>query len=458
MVGRPRGDHPGRGRRAQLRLGAAIVANSATQSCCARPPRPDVVSHAFRLSEGETALVASAGQGLGLLAAGQARVAFQVIASPAEHPGLIQPRRTRRHQRRGGRLLHRARRRSRPPWPRTRPHQSAVFTLVDDPEGELRNAATCRYIAGAREPGRQPPVRLPDRSRHDPVPARTHGGSPCAGRRTRAALALTALTTTVVRLRSLLRARRHATYTDGARVITVLAPPKVDPRGAEALWSHLMGLLRPARARLLTGQPHLAFEYCWSSSGVRVRFWVPGTVPPHMIERAIVSAWPGSHTDTLPPRPTPFRCRRPRWPPGACGSAARFRPSAPTMALTRCARCWGLQPALPPTSTRRQVLARPVTGRRALFALRHQGEVLRGGSASCRPPRVRPAGRVHPRRTARGIRSGPGRAPRAWSPRRPPTTGRLRQSGQRTVGRAPVLRRRHHDGEGGKARQPAAAR
>ena len=67
-------------------LGAAIVANSATQVLLRQAPQAlDVVSHAFRLSEGETALVASAGQGLGLLAAGQARVAFQVIASPAEH-------------------------------------------------------------------------------------------------------------------------------------------------------------------------------------------------------------------------------------------------------------------------------------------------------------------------------------------------------------------------------------
>ena len=61
-------------------------------------------------------------------------------------------------------------------------------------------------------------------------------------------------------VRARLRARRHAAYTARARIITVLAPPKVDPHGAEALWSHLLGLLRPPRARLLSGQPHLGFE------------------------------------------------------------------------------------------------------------------------------------------------------------------------------------------------------
>ena len=67
-------------------LGAAIVANSATQVLfCQAPQALEAVVRAFRLSEGEAALIASAGPGLGLLAAGSARVAFQVIASDFEH-------------------------------------------------------------------------------------------------------------------------------------------------------------------------------------------------------------------------------------------------------------------------------------------------------------------------------------------------------------------------------------
>jgi type IV secretory pathway VirB4 component len=67
-------------------LGAAIVANSATQVLFRQAPQVlDTVVHAFRLSDGEAALIASAGPGLGLLAAGAARVSFQAIASDQEH-------------------------------------------------------------------------------------------------------------------------------------------------------------------------------------------------------------------------------------------------------------------------------------------------------------------------------------------------------------------------------------
>jgi type IV secretory pathway VirB4 component len=67
-------------------LGAAIVANSSTQILFRQAPQAlDTVTRAFRLSDGEAALISSAGPGLGLLAAGTNRVAFQVIASEAEH-------------------------------------------------------------------------------------------------------------------------------------------------------------------------------------------------------------------------------------------------------------------------------------------------------------------------------------------------------------------------------------
>jgi type IV secretory pathway VirB4 component len=67
-------------------LGAAIVANSATQVLLRQAPQAlSTVRAAFRLSDGEAALIASAPAGLGLLAAGSSRVSFQVIASQAEH-------------------------------------------------------------------------------------------------------------------------------------------------------------------------------------------------------------------------------------------------------------------------------------------------------------------------------------------------------------------------------------
>ncbi|WP_431953246.1 helicase HerA domain-containing protein [Nocardia lijiangensis] len=97
-----------------------------------------------------------------------------------------------------------------------------------------------------------------------------------------------------------------------ARQITVLTPPEVDAKGALAFWAHLIGQLRPAWARTLLGQPHLGFEYTVTpEEGAAIRLWVPGAIPPGLIERAIASAWPGAHTDTLeparPPLPAPVK-------------------------------------------------------------------------------------------------------------------------------------------------------
>lgn len=85
-----------------------------------------------------------------------------------------------------------------------------------------------------------------------------------------------------------------------ARLISILAPPTVDPAGAQALWANLVGLLRPAWRRRVTGQPHVAFEYAFTPDGVQLRLWVPGLVPPGMVERAVEAAWPGAHTSTQP--------------------------------------------------------------------------------------------------------------------------------------------------------------
>jgi len=98
----------------------------------------------------------------------------------------------------------------------------------------------------------------------------------------------------------LLGRRRRRLLTAGARLITVLPPPHVDPAGAQALWSNLMALLRPAWRRLADGQPHLAFEYHWDTAGLQILLWVPGVVPAGLVERAIEAAWPAARTSTTP--------------------------------------------------------------------------------------------------------------------------------------------------------------
>jgi hypothetical protein len=112
------------------------------------------------------------------------------------------------------------------------------------------------------------------------------------------AVALALLGWRVVRCRWL--ARRHRALLADARRITVLAPPTVDPAGGAAVWSNLVGLLRPTWRRWWAGQPHLALEYVFGEHGVTVQFWVPGVIPPSLVERAIEAAWPGSHTRTNP--------------------------------------------------------------------------------------------------------------------------------------------------------------
>ncbi|MFC4003035.1 type IV secretory system conjugative DNA transfer family protein [Prauserella oleivorans] len=99
------------------------------------------------------------------------------------------------------------------------------------------------------------------------------------------------------------RRRRHDRMAKDARVVRVLAPPSVDPDGASALYSNVVGLLRPGWARRLHGQPHIAWEYLFTNTGLTVQIWVPGIVPPGMVERAIEAAWPGAHTRTTPATP-----------------------------------------------------------------------------------------------------------------------------------------------------------
>jgi hypothetical protein len=68
-------------------LGQAVVANAATQVLLGQAPQAlGALAGAFRLSEGEQGFLAGARAGEGILVAGSAeRVAFQGLASRAEH-------------------------------------------------------------------------------------------------------------------------------------------------------------------------------------------------------------------------------------------------------------------------------------------------------------------------------------------------------------------------------------
>ncbi|RKS70693.1 TraM-binding TraD/TraG-like protein [Actinomadura pelletieri DSM 43383] len=179
--------------------------------------------------------------------------------------------------------------------------------------------------------------------------------------------------------------RRHDRLAEGARQITVLPPPEVDPDAAHELWANLLGLLRPAYKRLLTGQPHLAWEYAWDTAAVQIRLWVPGTVPLGFIERAIEAAWPAARTETAPASASPLptgavavggrlRMARPDWLPLRADHRAD-----PLRALVGAAS--GLSPGQRAIV---QICARPATGRR-LAKAHHAAAALRGSTASQRP-------------------------------------------------------------------------
>jgi hypothetical protein len=97
---------------------------------------------------------------------------------------------------------------------------------------------------------------------------------------------------------------RHQRLTAGARLVAILAPPQVEPGAADALWSNLAGLLRQHRRP--DPPAHVSFEFHWTAAGVSVGLWVPGTVAPHVVERAVEAAWPGARASlaaATPPLP-----------------------------------------------------------------------------------------------------------------------------------------------------------
>jgi hypothetical protein len=113
------------------------------------------------------------------------------------------------------------------------------------------------------------------------------------------AIAVGALAAALLVTRLLLARMRERRLARGARLIQLAVPPELDAEGALLLWSALHDLLRPRFARLLGGQPQLAWEIAADCGGSRFRLWLPGAVPPGLVERALASAWPGITTSTI---------------------------------------------------------------------------------------------------------------------------------------------------------------
>ncbi|PJJ04208.1 TraM-binding TraD/TraG-like protein [Streptomyces sp. 2333.5] len=186
-------------------------------------------------------------------------------------------------------------------------------------------------------------------------------------------------------LRRRLHQRRQRHFADGARCVEILAPPHVAPKGGEILWAQLSGLLRPWWRRLSTGQPHLAFEYTWSHTGLRMRLWVPGTVPLGLARRAVEAAWPGAHTRLTAPDPL--------LPRGDPVTAGRLRPARPNVLPLRTDHPTDPLRALLQAATGMadgetacvQILARPATGR-ALHRAHRQARKLKAGHHPARLP------------------------------------------------------------------------
>ena len=165
---------------------------------------------------------------------------------------------------------------------------------------------------------------------------------------------------------------------EGARLVRVLTPPEVDPQGAATLWTNLVALLRPAWRRVLGGQPHLGFELTASDGGLTIALWVPGQIPPGLVERAVEAAWPGARTETVPAVP-------PLSGPGVATGGALSLALPEHYPLRTEHKVDPLRPLLGALaglaegeSACVQILARPVTGRR-LTRLQRAAAARRSG-------------------------------------------------------------------------------
>lgn len=97
-----------------------------------------------------------------------------------------------------------------------------------------------------------------------------------------------------------LRRWKSAKDSSAARLLQILPPPEVDREGALTLWMALHALIRPRWKRWLFGQPHLVWELFAEGGEASLGMWVPGSIPPGLVERAIESSWPGCRVNTSP--------------------------------------------------------------------------------------------------------------------------------------------------------------
>jgi hypothetical protein len=199
--------------------------------------------------------------------------------------------------------------------------------------------------------------------------------------------AVTGLTLALALTLWLLRRQRALRLAEGAHVVRIAVSPELDPQAAEPLWKSLHDLLRPRLARLLQGQPHLGWEIAADRAGSAFRLWVPRAIPPGLVERALLAAWPGAsvQTDETPPPATDqgalagceLRLSRPQW--RLLGGNEGTDPLR--LVLGQLAGLEQGERALV------QVLARPATGReqaRLLTIARR----LRAGQPLSRPQRL----------------------------------------------------------------------
>jgi len=138
-------------------------------------------------------------------------------------------------------------------------------------------------------------LRDPSRALAHTLPALEH----TAMRAVPFALELCALVAVALAVRFLLARLREQRLARGARLLQLAVPPELEVEGALLLWSALHDLLRPRLARLLGGQPQLAWEIAADRGGSQFRLWIPDAVPPGLVERALASAWPGITTTRL---------------------------------------------------------------------------------------------------------------------------------------------------------------
>jgi predicted ATPase len=95
-------------------------------------------------------------------------------------------------------------------------------------------------------------------------------------------------------------ARRRAPWEpgDAGALVTIDAPPIVDPASAEGFWTNLHGILTAARPRRLVRPARVALECTFSQATLRIALWVQPGVPTALVERAVEAAWPAARTTT----------------------------------------------------------------------------------------------------------------------------------------------------------------